>query len=149
MKILCDTEICLKRIFSLKLYAMKFESNCRQLVCNQIKTRKRMRTRWPPRWQFITQNIRKSSLRIVSSRNLHAKFYFTDFLNYKHPCNIHSSDAINTSFGISYIHDGIQDGTRPVLQSCGCSILPVGMSDGFVTDPIPCLIEQHFTNMRR
>ena len=65
--------------FFLKLYAMKVRSNCRHLVCNQIKTRKRMRTRWPPRWQFITQNIRTSSLRLVSSRNLHAKFYFTDF----------------------------------------------------------------------
>ena len=30
-------------------------------------------------------------------------------------------------------------------------ILPVGMSDGFVTDQIhvPCLIEQHFTKTRR
>ena len=69
--------------FFLKLYAMMVGSNCRHLVCNQIKTRKRMRPRWPPswppRWQFITQNIRKSSLRLVSSRNLHAKFYFTDF----------------------------------------------------------------------
>ena len=54
---------------------------------------------------------------------------------------LHSSDAINTSFRILYIQDGIQDKTRQVLQPCGCSILSVGMSYGFVTDPIPCLIE--------
>ena len=40
------------------------------------------------------------------------------------------------------------DYTRQVLQPFGNGIIPVGMSDEFVTDQIPCLIEQHFTNMR-
>ena len=152
-------KICLKRIFFLKLYAMKVRSNCRHLVCNQIKTRKRMRTRWPPRWQFITQNIRKSSVRLVSSRNLHAKFYFTDFWTTNILVTFQWCYYYNTSFSILYIQDDNQDGTWQVLQPCECSILPVGMSDGFVTgispaymfesDPIPCLIEQHFTSMRR
>ena len=46
-----------------------------------------------------------------------------------------------------YIQDGVHDGTRQVLQPCGSDILPVGMSDGFVTDQIPGLIDQHFTNI--
>ena len=41
------------------------------------------------------------------------------------------------------------DYTRHVLQPFGSGIIPVGMSDEFATDQIPCLIEQHFTNMRR
>ena len=56
-----------------------------------------------------------------------------------------SSEAIYTSFRIIYIQDGVQDGTRQVLQSCVSSVLPEGMSDGFVTDLTHCLIEQHFT----
>ena len=41
------------------------------------------------------------------------------------------------------------DYIRQVLQPFGSGIIPVGMSDKFVTDQIPCLIEQLFTNMRR
>ena len=63
-------------------------------------------------------------------------------LSLKHP-----SDAIHASFRILYIQDGIPNGSQQVLQTRGRSTLPVGMSDWFVTDQKPCLIEQHFTNM--
>ena len=44
--------------------------------------------------------------------------------------------------------DSVQDGSRQVLQTCGSGTLPVSMSDGFVTDQIPCLINKHFTSTR-
>ena len=34
---------------------MKLESDWRHLTCNKIKNKIRMRTRWPPSWQFITK----------------------------------------------------------------------------------------------
>ena len=52
--------------------------------------------------------------------------------------------AKNRPFSLNW-----SDYTRQVLQPFGSGIIPVGMSDEFVTDQIPCLIEQHFTNMRR
>ena len=60
----------------------------------------------------------------------------------------HPSDAIHASFRIWYIPDGVQDGSQQVLQTQGSSALPVGMSEGFVTDHMHYLIEQHFTNSR-
>ena len=60
----------------------------------------------------------------------------------------HPSDAIHESFRIGYIQDGVQDGSRQVLQTRGSSTLPVGMSDGFVTNQMPYLIKQHFANFR-
>ena len=65
-------KICLSNPFSF-LNCMLWSWNLiRHLACNQIKRRKRMR-------QFITKYIRKYSLRLVSSKNLHSNFYFTDF----------------------------------------------------------------------
>ena len=58
---------------------------------------------------------------------------------------LHPSDAIHASLTIGYIQDGIQDGSRQVLQTCGGGNLTVRMSDGFVTDQIPCLVDKHFT----
>ena len=60
----------------------------------------------------------------------------------------HPSDVIHASFIIGYIQDGVQDGSQQILQTRGSSALPVGMSDGFETDQMPYLIEQHFTNSR-
>ena len=127
--------------FFLKLLAMKFESDWRHLALNQIKNKIRMWTAWPPRLQFITTNVRKSSLRLANSRNLHSKCSFYWFLNYKH-----YRDAIHASFRIWYIQDGVQDNSQQVLQARGSSTLPVGMSDGFVTDQTPYQIDQHFTS---
>ena len=58
------------------------------------------------------------------------------------------NDAIHASFRIGYNQDCIQDGSRHVLQTRGSSTLPVGMSDGLVTNLVSYLIEQHFTNSR-
>ena len=49
---------------------------------------------------------------------------------------------------LDIFRDGVQDGSQQVLQTRGSSALPVGMSDGFETDQMPYLIEQHFTNSR-
>ena len=34
------------------------------------------------------------------------------------------------------------------LQTCGSGTLPVGMSGGFVTDQMSCLVEKHFNDTR-
>ena len=77
-------EKCLKLIFLLKLLAMTLKSDRRHLACNQIMNKMRMRTRWPPRWQFIAKNMIKFSLRLANSRDLHTKCLFYSFLNCKH-----------------------------------------------------------------
>ena len=42
--------------FSLKLLAMKLESNSRDLAYNKnIKNKIRMQSKWPAKWQFITR----------------------------------------------------------------------------------------------
>ena len=46
------------------------------------------------------------------------------------------------------MQDGVQDGSRQVLQACGSSTVPVGISDELETDQMPCLIEHYFTNTR-
>ena len=59
-----------------------------------------MRTRWPPRWPFITKSIRKSSLRPTKSRDLHAKCLFYWLLNYiHHPCDP-SDQCYHSAFDI-------------------------------------------------
>ena len=58
----------------------------------------------------------------------------------------HLSDAIRASLRIWYIQDGIQNGSGQILRTGGSGTIPVGMSDGFVTDKMPCLMEKHFIN---
>ena len=89
-----------------------------------------MRTRWPPRWQFITKNMRTSSLRLANSSYLHTKCLILLILELQTLSLSHPNEAIRVSFRILYIQDGIQDGSRQVLQTLGSSHLPVGMSDG-------------------
>ena len=72
-------KICPKTIFILKLYAKKLEANCGHLACNQIKTRIKVADKMAAKMEVYNKKIRKSSLRLVSLNNLHAKFYFTDF----------------------------------------------------------------------
>ena len=73
MKKMCDREnMSQTHFFFLKLLAMKLESNRRHLACNQIKNKIRVQTRW----QFITENMRKSSLKLANSRDFHTKCLF-------------------------------------------------------------------------
>ena len=67
---------------------MKLKSDWRHLACNQIKNKIRMRTRWPPRWQFITKNMRKSSLKLVKIQGFAFKMLICLILELHYRCNI-------------------------------------------------------------